>query len=1812
MIKKFALILIIFLCSFFYGFGQVTTIDFETVGSGYTPSTTIGAGWEDVFNRTDFDMSIINNEDGFYWAVEDIDGSPSIDLDQIDVTGSSSFTFSIDWIAHHFDDWDAGTEFSITYSLDNGAYQNLIWVRNICGCTNAPAAVDLGFDGVGDCGATTTLPSRSTGTADACTVASTRNQFETYVTNAIALSNNSSLDIRLSFADFSQADQGIYLDNIVITETSSCTPPADPIGTISGTTPACNSTTLSFAGTPPANVVYYWQTSASGVSTANNTTGTFNATSSNTYYVRAYNTVDMCWSAGNLSYAVVIETATPTITTQPTNQSVATPNTATFSVTATNAVSYQWEISTNGGTVWNNVTGGTGATTNSYTTPATTLAMNNDQYRCVVTNICGSLDSNPAVLTVFSVADVVIIEIMYNTPTPGSDDEWIEICNISGSTQDISNYIINIGATSAFTFPGSTTIANGDCITISLGSNGDGTFNNICPFVPDYGISAGTDNTNNLVNSSNTITLYAADGSTISDQVQYDDDDSNPTDGNGSSFHVIDAAMDNSDTDTNWTNVIDGGSPGTNSLVSPCTAPELQLVDSSNTDQACGYTIDFGSQATGFNTDIVFDIDNDGSSGLDISSLGFSGANPGDFSIVSPATPFTVTAGNTQTVTVRFSPSTNGNRTSTLTINNNDSDEFACTINLQGNGTTPAPEINVEGDLGTFPDIVNGDTTPSGTDNTLFAQQFIGNSQEKTFRIQNIGTDVLNISGVTVIGTNPGDFTISIAPASSVAVSGVTVFEVSFSPLAAGVREADIRIANDDSDEGVYTFRVRGTGNCVANAITISPTSGPEGTIVTVNGTNLNTASATFNGLTATVNNISATQIEVTVPAGATTGNLEIIDDLGCPGSEAFSVIDTQIGTCEGGSALSELFISEVTDATYGSLTYIEIYNATGSNVNLANYSISIYANGNTNPVNASNQTLNGTLNAGDTYVVTTGTFGVLGNSLCSIAGGDGTYGDLISTTLAGVNVGNGDDDYIGLYNNGTLIDELGVFGDDNWTSSTIITGDRGYDFRRLNTATPLPTIPFNTNQWNIIDWAGSGSSTCVSTNDYTNIGVYDFSTGTPATITVQPSPPSSDCDLTATITVTATEGFVGGNVLAYQWYFSAPGDTGWTAVVNNATYSGATSATLNILNTLTLDDYQYYCQVRENDALCYQASIATQLSIIRTTWTTGWDNGAPDTDKIAIIDGVYTTGINGSGNGNINACQLIINTGEILSVSNSSFVRVVNNVINNGTLTIQTQGAFVQDGDGAAAGTFVNNGSGTSSVNKTTDTFDSSISGNYNYTYWSSPVINSNVISVFPNPYGNRRYYFSGENYLDATQETGNNNGTTAGQDDIDDNGDDWQNATSTMDIGRGYAVTAVGPPMPDVLYSDSANFVGAYNTGDILVDVFKNDSESNDNNWNFIGNPYPSAISASEFLTENTFLDANPTAPIQGAIFLWSQGSPADAGNNGNEAWNFSQNDYAIINGAMGTAGGNGVSPDPYIPSGQGFFIAYEHGAAEIDANGSIKRNQVRFMNSMRETSNNGQFFEANGSLDQNRSDESNYASGEKLWLDLVSDNGVFSQIGVAYIENATNDYDGWYFDAPRNLSTNTYSILYTTIETSNIKFAIQGKNSSSLNSEEIISLGFKTIIEEATIYRFSIAQLEGEFLENNIIYVKDLYLDTIHNLSESDYSFTSEVGEFNDRFEIVFTLDPLSTDEFETDDNALSIIENTSGLVTFKLSGSHTMESIEIIDALGRTVYNLNADDSSERTFRLSKLSQATYIARVTLDNGYVITKKALKRK
>lgn len=300
-----------------------------------------------------------------------------------------------------------------------------------------------------------------------------------------------------------------------------------------------------------------------------------------------------------------------------------------------------------------------------------------------------------------------------------------------------------------------------------------------------------------------------------------------------------------------------------------------------------------------------------------------------------------------------------------------------------------------------------------------------------------------------------------------------------------------------------------------------------------------------------------------------------------------------------------------------------------------------------------------------------------------------------------------------------------------------------------------------------------------------------------------------------------------------------------------------------------------------------------------------------------------------------------------------------------------------------------------------------------------------------------------------------------------------------------------------------------------------------------------------------------------------------------------------YAVGAGS-GVAGGGLDIPNRYIPSAQGFFIE------------GLDNQPVTFTNAMRmaDATSNSLFFK-NVNTKSKSTTNSN-----KLWVNLTSDNGVFNQILVAYVDGATNNDDGSSYDAKRILATNFPATLFTNSENSEKKLAIQSRATSSLNTDDVVKLGFITNIDVATLYTLSLAKFEGDFLTNNPIYLKDNLLNRVHNLTDTNYTFTSEVGEFNNRFEIVFNATVLSNTNFALNSKALKIMELDNDRVQFSTSENLNITNVAIFDLLGRQLYNFKANNQKE-SFKLSNLSSTVYVAKVELSNGAVITKKAIKK-
>jgi hypothetical protein len=225
---------------------------------------------------------------------------------------------------------------------------------------------------------------------------------------------------------------------------------------------------------------------------------------------------------------------------------------------------------------------------------------------------------------------------------------------------------------------------------------------------------------------------------------------------------------------------------------------------------------DFGTAVIGgASVQATFSIENTGDETLELTGtvpVEITGTNADDFSVTSqPAA--AIAGGQSDTFTIEFSPQGSGTREATVKILTNDSDEAEFTFAIQGYGNQPR-EISVSGK---GVSISDGDISPSTTDGTNFGSADVGGDPvQSTFTINNSGDEPLNLIGtnpIILLGEYAGDYAIVSPPSSTTINGGQSVtFTIEFSPNGTGTRGAMVRIINDDSDEGQFSFAISGTG----------------------------------------------------------------------------------------------------------------------------------------------------------------------------------------------------------------------------------------------------------------------------------------------------------------------------------------------------------------------------------------------------------------------------------------------------------------------------------------------------------------------------------------------------------------------------------------------------------------------------------------------------------------------------------------------------------------------------------------------------------------------------------------------------------------------------------------------------------------------------------------------------------------------------------------------------------------------------------------------------------------------------------------
>ncbi|MCD0468471.1 gliding motility-associated C-terminal domain-containing protein [Flavobacterium sp. JAS] len=206
----------------------------------------------------------------------------------------------------------------------------------------------------------------------------------------------------------------------------SCTPYSDEVSierasdlTISPLTSdstICQGGTITLNTTPTGSIApytYQWQTSSNGISgwtdISGQTSASYTTNSSLTngeYYYRVNVSSTCTLVTSNVAKLTII--ADPLVTTQPVGNTICSGATHTMSVAATTTnsnagvIAYQWQSSADGVSGWTNVSGGSGANTNTYTTSALTSSL---YFRAQITQSGSGCESfsNPALVNVTTI-----------------------------------------------------------------------------------------------------------------------------------------------------------------------------------------------------------------------------------------------------------------------------------------------------------------------------------------------------------------------------------------------------------------------------------------------------------------------------------------------------------------------------------------------------------------------------------------------------------------------------------------------------------------------------------------------------------------------------------------------------------------------------------------------------------------------------------------------------------------------------------------------------------------------------------------------------------------------------------------------------------------------------------------------------------------------------------------------------------------------------------------------------------------------------------------------------------------------------------------------------------------------------------------------------------------------------------------------------------------------------------------------------------------------------------------------------------------
>ena len=517
-----------------------------------------------------------------------------------------------------------------------------------------------------------------------------------------------------------------------------------------------------------------------------------------------------------------------------------------------------------------------------------------------------------------------------------------------------------------------------------------------------------------------------------------------------------------------------------------------------------------------------------------------------------------------------------------------------------------------------------------------------------------------------------------------------------------------------------------------------------------------------------------------------------------------------------------------------------------------------------------------------------------------------------------------------------------------------------------------------------------------------------------------------------------------------------------------------------------------------------------------------------------------------------------------------------------------------------------------------------------YNYNYWSSPV--SNIQGVINNTtyspssslkdgtnsaspstitFGDGAYFADGT--LSNPIKTSNRWIWSYNSQTLETN-TDWEDYfqwnyignIGLLKTGEGFTMKGTGG-ITTIDATQNYVFVGKPNNGTISLSLPFDQTY-------LVGNPYPSALDANEFILDNLAGRASSNI-FNGALYFWDHFGLSNNHNlaeyeGGYASYTLIGGVEAINNSSLNLNDGarGSIIPQQFIPVGQGFFVDAYLDSSISGGTATVTGGILNFKNSQRVFKREDADAKSAASSVFMKKRGTSKASSEvkqKIRLGFDSPIGAHRQLLVGTDPNTTNLFDIGY-DAPM-FDTNENDMFW---EISGSQFVIQGVPDFNVN--QVLPLGLVIANEgEVTI---KIDELEN-VASNTKIYLHDTLTGIYHDLKSSDLKIALAVGEYNKRFSLRFESQTKTLDVVETDSSDGIVVLYSNNYKTLIIRNNildSTVNTVSLYNMIGQVINKWDVEDKEQTNIQIpiKNMPSGIYIVKVKTSKSEISKKIIIK--